>query len=74
MSLQSVRLLDGSAVRLPGGIAQVVGGVVGHVNAQVYTYDEDGNDQLTRSPTNVPGGTVTRDCKLNGGDQLLLTK
>lgn len=74
MSLQSVRLLDGSAVRLPGGVAQVIGAPVGKVNAQVYVYDEDGNDQLSRSPTSVPSNTVTRDCKLNGGDQLLLTK
>lgn len=74
MSLQSVRLLDGSAVRLPGGVAQVIGVAVGHTNAQVYVVDEDGNDQLSRSPSNVPSGTVTRDCKLTGGDQLLLTK
>lgn len=74
MAAQSLRLLDGSAIRLVSDVVQVIGGVVGTPNAQVYVYDEDGNDQLSRSPTSVPSGGSQQRVKLNGGDQLMLVK
>lgn len=67
MALQSLRLADGSAVRLVSDICKL----------PVWTYarDEDGNDQLTTSPSSNPSNPITRTVRLfDGSDAVAVTK
>ena len=65
MSVQSVRLLTGEAVRLPGQFVQF--------STWRYVVDEDGNFQLSANPNASASNTRQLDVKTATGDDRYAT-
>ena len=58
----AARLFDGSVQATPNGFVQF--------STWQYYVSEDGNFLLSTSPASSASGTVSRDVKLAGGDQI----